>query len=706
MPPTRAARSPARSRGHQTAPVVRPGLESSFLWEQKKYALLQTVTLTPVLFAALGYLMPNYGVEWPVLTFYSINFLFSYATPLLLYAVINPAAIQAHFNRERYTVDEEALAVHAATDVSERNKVTETLLTPAYFRTHRWHRRAFECFRFGVQTVVFAHTAPLIAGMPWPRWEWKVLQLVDRFFLTVLQLVDRFYLTQIFVACEAVTSGGPSFAGRLNLAVFWAALLQLGIVANSPGLVGGSSAVSISGLSNSEGWWLLAWIALSAVFQPRLLASACLSATHRLVSGDVNLISILVLIFVFKVWPVLQKLWSHESKRTEILRLAWVEAPPILREAWMRLHRHSALHAMLLDEASRKQGGFSLARGVYERFVSELRFGDDEAHTQGVEECLCPETRGRSVMYARAARGVEGLREEVERNGTDEDKGARRSRARRHRPMTLSVLWCPDPDPDPRRHGPLSAARFALLASVCAECLHYVLDMEAGATELAFQNGKRDCNENGELLDSRKEFIQVNGIIGGRTRGKRLEDFHRHPDAQKAKLSMEEVAALRLYTTAAFKSINTPLREQGRRQPHPLAATVWLIHNAVKKLRVAHRTRKSQTLWRGMKHVAVKEQFFEDGGGTEFAPMSTTSELAVAMDYAAADHAVLLQIHVENHLTLGANVEFLSAFPRENEILYPPLTYLQPIDGTKPSLEYMEVGGMQIQVVDVKPVIA
>ena len=93
--------------------------------------------------------------------------------------------------------------------------------------------------------------------------------------------------------------------------------------------------------------------------------------------------------------------------------------------------------------------------------------------------------------------------------------------------MTLSVLWCPDPDPDPRRHGPLSAARFALLASVCAECLHYVLDMEAGATELAFQNGKRDCNENGELLDSRKEFIQVNGIIGGRTRGKRLEDFHR-----------------------------------------------------------------------------------------------------------------------------------------------------------------------------------
>ena len=395
---------------------------SSFLGPQNKLAFAQTVTLTPVLFAVLVYLLPNYGVEWPVLTFYSINFLFNYVPRVLVYAVINPAAIRAHFNRERYTVDREALAVHAATDVSERNKVIDNFLTPAYFRTHRWHRRAFEFFRFGVQTVVFAHTAPLIAGMPWPRWEWKVLQLVDRFFLT-----------EIFVACEAVTSGGPSFAGRLNLAFFWAALLQLGIFATSPGLAGGSSAVSISGLSNSEGWWLLAWIALSALFQPRLLASACLSATHRLMSGDVNLISILVLTFVFKVWPVLQKLWSHASKRTEILRLAWVEAPPILRDAWMRLHRRSALHAMLLDEASRKQGGFSLARGVYERFVSELRFGDDEAHTQGVEECLCPETRGRSVMYERAARGVEGLREEFECNGTDEDKGARRER--RHRPM-------------------------------------------------------------------------------------------------------------------------------------------------------------------------------------------------------------------------------------------------------------------------------
>ena len=423
MPPraarTRAARSPAR-RVDRLAPFDNSQSEAKlkqFLESQFKFARYQTVMLTPILCAVLGFVMPNYGVDWPVLTFYSINFLFNFVPRVLLYAVINPAAVRAHFNRERHIVDREALAVHAATDESKRNEVVDQLLTPAYFRTHRWYCRAFEFFRFTVQTVVFAHTAPLIAGMPWPRWEWKVLQLVD-----------RIVLTEIFVACEAVTSGGPSFVGRLNLAFFWAALLQLGIFATSPGLAGGSSAVTISGLSNSEGWWLLAWIALSALFQPNLLSSACLSAAHRLMSGDVNLIFILVLTLVFKVWPVLQKLWAHESKRAEILRLAWLEASPILRKAWMRLHRRSALHAMLLDEASRKQGGFSLARGVYERFVSELRLGDDEAHTQGMEACLCPEERGRRVMYDRVNRGLDGIREEIERNGTEVDKGARLSR--------------------------------------------------------------------------------------------------------------------------------------------------------------------------------------------------------------------------------------------------------------------------------------
>ena len=91
------------------------------------------------------------------------------------------------------------------------------------------------------------------------------------------------------------------------------------------------------------------------------------------------------------------------------------------------------------------------------------------------------------------------------------------------------------------------------------------------------------------------------------------------------------MAALRIYTTAAYKSINNPLRDAGRaarEEPHPLALTVTLISSAVSKLRVigaqSEEANDSITLYRGMRNVEVRDDFFKQGG-TELAPMSTTS---------------------------------------------------------------------------------
>jgi hypothetical protein len=39
-----------------------------------------------------------------------------------------------------------------------------------------------------------------------------------------------------------------------------------------------------------------------------------------------------------------------------------------------------------------------------------------------------------------------------------------------------------------------------------------------------------------------------------------LETFHKSKDAQDAKLTLYEVAALRLYTSSSFRRINNPLR--------------------------------------------------------------------------------------------------------------------------------------------------
>ena len=103
-----------------------------------------------------------------------------------------------------------------------------------------------------------------------------------------------------------------------------------------------------------------------------------------------------------------------------------------------------------------------------------------------------------------------------------------------------------------------------------------VLHEEAGSNSLTFQGGqKRDCDARGQLLPSRRA---ANG------RGMRLADFVAHESARAANLTEVHVAALRLYSTDAFRAINAPLRDQerfGRHEPHPLPLTVAWIRGAL-----------------------------------------------------------------------------------------------------------------------------
>jgi len=54
---------------------------------------------------------------------------------------------------------------------------------------------------------------------------------------------------------------------------------------------------------------------------------------------------------------------------------------------------------------------------------------------------------------------------------------------------------------------------------------------------------------------------------------------------RRAQLKAAHVVALRLYTTAAFRSINGPLRDHGRTEPHPFAATVFFLTDGIRRLR-------------------------------------------------------------------------------------------------------------------------
>eukprot|EP00966_Prymnesium_polylepis_P088070 2037923-Prymnesium_polylepis.2 len=80
-------------------------------------------------------------------------------------------------------------------------------------------------------------------------------------------------------------------------------------------------------------------------------------------------------------------------------------------------------------------------------------------------------------------------------------------------------------------------------------------------------------------------------------------------------------------------------------------------------------------LWRGIKGVVITgdEPFFEEGG-TEAAPLSTTTSLEVAVTYGASRSSSLMRLATTSFIQRGANLAFLSAFPQEQECVYPPLT--------------------------------
>ena len=167
---------------------------------------------------------------------------------------------------------------------------------------------------------------------------------------------------------------------------------------------------------------------------------------------------------------------------------------------------------------------------------------------------------------------------------------------------------------------------------------------------------------------------------------------------------MEQVAALRIYSTAAFRSINDPLRDLARKErgeAHPLPLTVKLITEAVGKLRAVEAETEAANqafdLYRGLKNVEAKDEFLQRGG-TELAPMSTTRSLEVALKYSQSAQSVLFRLRTSNSMERGADIGFLSAFPGEEEYLYPPLTYLKPGRATSISLH-----GHEYTVLEVEP---
>ena len=211
-----------------------------------------------------------------------------------------------------------------------------------------------------------------------------------------------------------------------------------------------------------------------------------------------------------------------------------------------------------------------------------------------------------------------------------------------------------------------------------------------------------------------------NGIRDKGRQHMRLKDFQ-DQHARDANLEMAHILALRLYTTKVFGYINNPLRPycpfynlSGKRRgsKHPMPATVLFLQEGLKRLRkVAEKELKrkvaaseSTSLWRGFKSLEVKNTFLQEGG-TELAPMSTSTNLKVAAQYsctgAFGETALIMKLKIDKNdfMSYGAGLKWLSAFPGEDERLYPPLTYLKPTSRKQSEI----VEGINFKIVEVEP---
>jgi len=81
--------------------------------------------------------------------------------------------------------------------------------------------------------------------------------------------------------------------------------------------------------------------------------------------------------------------------------------------------------------------------------------------------------------------------------------------------------------------------------------------------------------------------------------------------------------------------------------------------------------------------------------------MSTTRDLKIAVEYSKSldENGLLFKFNVDNIKQFGADISWLSAFPTEEEIMYPSLTFLQPTG----RVETTTINGVAFTTMELQP---
>jgi hypothetical protein len=103
-------------------------------------------------------------------------------------------------------------------------------------------------------------------------------------------------------------------------------------------------------------------------------------------------------------------------------------------------------------------------------------------------------------------------------------------------------------------------------------------------------------------------------------------------------------------------------------KPHPQPVTIAFLTDGIKKLRAvgaeASDKLEGKDFYRSMRGARLTKEFL-DNGGTELAPMSTSSDLSVALHYSGdAETRLIFKLVTSSFIDRGADLQYLSAFRR------------------------------------------
>ncbi|KAL1521792.1 hypothetical protein AB1Y20_021445 [Prymnesium parvum] len=151
----------------------------------------------------------------------------------------------------------------------------------------------------------------------------------------------------------------------------------------------------------------------------------------------------------------------------------------------------------------------------------------------------------------------------------------------------------------------------------------------------------------------------------------------------------EELVSGRLYTAAMYHKYNAVLRGCSSSRPlrelrdtltrgNTYSTTIHAINSLVIKL---SKLTSACTVWRRFTRATLPREFWEPDahgfrGGVEYGFCSTTVEREQAEHYSRGAASTIVEMKL-GMLDRGADISWLSAYPHEKEVLFPPLLGLQ-----------------------------